>query len=215
MVSRSRKIICMTHISLLFSKKMQMIGVSQNYIGWFKPPQSGGSHKLLVDGPYASQICGLIPSVQHRNHSSNPLEICFEHLFQIVTTAAALFHKDSVLVVGEEAHEKVTGANQVFLKRLQSAPDLHAISWAIGVVSMYLKRFRKIETSGTCCPVWITGVRWNFLFASCVNSKRKLNEKHPRIIFFLCFRQLKIVWAIRSWTARHMWWKCSQGKSRK
>ena len=84
-----------------------------------------GSHKLLVDRPYPSQIGGLIPSVQNRNHFANPLEVALEHLFQIVATTAALFNQDSVLIVGEEAHEEVAGANQVFLKRSQSAPHLH------------------------------------------------------------------------------------------
>ena len=95
---------------------------------------SRGNHKLLIDSPHTSQIYGLIPSVQHRNHFANPREICFEHLFQIVSATVALFHKDSVLVVSKETHEKVTRTIQVFLKRLQSAPDLHATSWAIGVV---------------------------------------------------------------------------------
>ena len=97
---------------------------------------SRGSHKLLIDGPYMREIHRLIPSVQHRNHFTNPLEICFEHLFQIVTATAALFNQDSVLVVGEETHEEVTGANQIFLKCSQSAPHLHAIVWANMVVSM-------------------------------------------------------------------------------
>ena len=85
-----------------------------------------GSHKLLIDSPHTSQICGLIPSVQNRNHSSNPLQICFEHLFQIVAATAALFNQDSVLVVGKKTHEEVTGANQVFLKCSQSAPHMFA-----------------------------------------------------------------------------------------
>ena len=96
-----------------------------------------GSHKLLVDRPYTSQVCGLIPSVQNRNHFANPLEVALEHLFQIVTTTAALFNQDSVLVVSEEAHEKITGANQVFLKRSpKRSASAYVFLWANRAASM-------------------------------------------------------------------------------
>ena len=116
-----------------FVKNMQMIKCHV-ISGFHGLNLNRGSHKLLVDRPYTSQICGLIPSVQNGNHFANPLEVAFEHLFQILTASTALFNQNSVLVVGKETHEEVTRAIQVLVKRLQSALDLHAMSWVIGVV---------------------------------------------------------------------------------
>ena len=154
-----------------------------NTTGWISDLDvNRGRHKLLVDRPNTCQIHRLMPRIQNGDHFSNPFEIALKHLLELVASTAALFYQDPVLIVREEAHEKITWANQALMKHVQSTLHLQSNSFAAGTTSMYFWSWKPQDfRDRTFCSVSGPGLEVpHFIGQNCTPQEKTPEEKNTR-----------------------------------